>query len=121
MNDFHASVPILRSYNEDAARAFYIDFLAFEVTFEHRFEPDTPLYFGIRKRAWELHVSEHHGDATPGSTVRIDVSDVHAYCAELNAKSYKNARPGVQHQTWGYDDMSISDPAGNKLIFGTRY
>jgi len=47
------------------------------------------------------------------------VADVKAYCRTLNEKQYKHARPGVQSQPWGYDDMSISDPAGNKLIFCT--
>ena len=31
--------PIFRSFDEAKAREFYIDFLGFEVTFEHRFEP----------------------------------------------------------------------------------
>ena len=114
-----APVPILRSFDEAAAKAFYVDFLGFEITFEHRFEPGTPLYMGLRRGACELHVSEHYGDATPGSALRVEVEDVHAYCKELNAKRYRHARPGVQHQEWGYDDMTIQDPAGNRLIFCT--
>lgn len=66
-----------------------------------------------------LHLSEHFGDATSGSTVRIDVDDVDAYCETLNAKQYKHARPGVTAQPWGYRDMTINDPFGNKLVFGT--
>lgn len=116
-----APVPIFRSFAEAAAKAFYIDFLGFELTFEHRFDPDAPLYMGVKKGGCELHISEHHGDATPGSTVRIEVDDVHAFCKELNAKKYRNARPGVQHQEWGWDDMTIADPFGNKLIFCTPY
>lgn len=114
-------VPIFRSFNEDEARKFYLGFLGFEVEFEHRFEPGTPLFMGVRKGDCVLHISEHHGDATPGSSARIEVPDVHEYCGELNAKGYRNARPGVQRQPWGYDDMTIADPAGNKLIFCTRY
>ena len=114
-------VPILRSFDEAAARAFYVDFLGFEIVFEHRFEPGTPLYMGLRRGDCELHISEHYGDATPGSALRIEVPDVHAYCAELNAKRYKDARPGVQRQDWGWDEMTIRDPAGNRLIFCTPY
>jgi catechol 2,3-dioxygenase-like lactoylglutathione lyase family enzyme len=112
-------IPILRSFDEAATRAFFIDFLGFEVVFEHRFEPDTPLYMGVKKGACELHLSEHFGDATPGAALRIEVADVHGFAKELNAKNYRNARPGVQCQSWGWDDMSISDPNGNKLIFCT--
>ena len=115
---FQPPIPILRSFDEDKAREFYVGFLGFEMEFEHRFEPGTPLYFGVIKGRCRLHISEHFGDATPGSAVRIDVPDVSAYCAELNGKSYKNARPGVMRQPWG-DDMSISDPFGNRLIFST--
>ncbi|NRB03805.1 MAG: VOC family protein [Rhodobacteraceae bacterium] len=117
--DFRPPVPILRSFDEAKAREFYIDFLGFEVGFEFRFEPDTPLYMGVQKGACELHISEHFGDAAPGASMRIDVPDVHAYCAELNAKRYRHARPGVQRQPWGMDDMTIADPFGNRLIFCT--
>ncbi len=121
MSKFQPSVPVFRSFNEQATREFYIDFLGFEVEFEHRFEPNTPLYMGISKGQCLLHLSEHHGDSTPGSSVRIDVPDVHEYCRQLNEKHYRHARPGVQHQSWGYDDMSISDPSGNRLVFGTPW
>ncbi|WP_299729810.1 glyoxalase superfamily protein [uncultured Tateyamaria sp.] len=112
-------IPIWRSFDEAKAREFYIDFLGFEVVFEHRFGPDAPLYMGVRLGNCELHLSEHFGDASPGGSMRIGVEDVHALCAALNAKSYRHARPGVQEQPWGMDDMSISDPFGNKLIFCT--
>ena len=110
-------IPIFRSFDEAKAREFYVDFLGFEVTFEHRFEPNTPLYLGLRLGQCELHISEHFGDATPGSSVRIGISDVAAYCDALNAKSYRHARPGYQDQPWGMRDMTINDPFGNRLIF----
>ncbi|MEO1291592.1 MAG: glyoxalase superfamily protein [Pseudomonadota bacterium] len=121
MNDFSSAVPILRSFDERATKAFYLDFLEFEIVFEHRFEPGAPLYMGVRKGACDLHLSEHHGDSTPGSAVRIDVPDVRSLCEALNAKNYRHARPGVLRQTWGYDEMPISDPSGNRLVFGTPF
>jgi len=119
MPKFQPPVPIFRSFNEQATRAFYLDFLGFKVEFEHRFEPETPLYLGVRHGACLLHLSEHYGDSAPGSSIRIDVPDVHEYCRHLNAKNYRHARPGVQKQDWGYYDMSIGDPSGNRLIFCT--
>lgn len=47
------------------------------------------------------------------------VADVQAYAQQLNAKNFRNARPAVQRQSWGWDDMSINDPNGNKLMFCT--
>jgi len=90
------AIPILRSFDEAATKAFYVDFLGFDIEHEHRF------------------------DATPGGSARIDVDDVHAYCNQLNSKCYKYARPGVISQPWGYDDMTIADPSGNRLIFCTK-
>lgn len=110
-------VPILRSFDEAAARAFYVDFLGFKITFEHRFGPDAPLYMGVTLGACELHISEHYGDASPGAGIRIEVDDVAAYCAALNAKTYKFARPGLQDQDWGWREMTITDPAKNRLVF----
>jgi catechol 2,3-dioxygenase-like lactoylglutathione lyase family enzyme len=120
MTDAEQAIPIFRSFDEAATKAFYIDFLGFEIEFEHRFDPDAPLFLRIRLGKCILFLSEHHGDATPGGSARIDVPDVHAYCEALNEKNYKHARPGVQSQEWGYDDMTIADPSGNRLIFCTK-
>jgi catechol 2,3-dioxygenase-like lactoylglutathione lyase family enzyme len=115
-----APTPILRSFDETRARAFYLDFLGFELVFEHRFEPGLPLYMGIRKGECVIHLSEHYGDATPGSAVRIPVDDVTAYMAELRAKKHGNARPGEPNETpWGTKEITICDPANNRLTFFT--
>jgi len=115
-----AAVPILRSFDEARARAFYVEFLGFDVGFEHRFGDDMPLYMEVRKGGCVLHISEHYGDATPGSAVRIPVDDVAAYMAELRAKEFGNARPGLPKATgWGTIEITIKDPAGNSLTFYT--
>ena len=112
-----APIPIFRSFDEAKAREFYIDFLGFEVTFEHRFNPDAPLYLGLRLGACELHLSEHFGDGVPGAVIRVQVDDLEPYCAALNAKKYRHARPGILEQSWGMREMPINDPSGNKIIF----
>jgi uncharacterized glyoxalase superfamily protein PhnB len=111
------TTPILRSFNEAQAKAFYVDFLGFTVLFEHRFEPEMPLYMGLTRNACELHLSEHHGDACPGSALRIAVTDVDAYCAELTAKGPHHNRPTVQEMPWGTRDFTVTDPFGNRLTF----
>ena len=49
-----STTPILRSFDEDKAKKFYVDFLEFEIEFEHRFEKDLPLYLGLKKDEFEL-------------------------------------------------------------------
>lgn len=117
---FGAPTPVLRSFDEARAKAFYIGFLGFELEFEHRFEPGLPLYMGLRKGACALHLSEHYGDATPGAAVRIPVDDVVAYIAALPG-DYGNARPGAPQETpWGSREITIADPASNRLTFYTE-
>ena len=116
MHNFRPPVPIFRSFDETRCRSFYLDFLEFEVVFEHRFEPGFPLYLGVRWDGFELHLSEHYGDSTPGSSVRVECTDLDAFCARLNEKQTAHARPGIVDQPWARD-MTISDPFGNRLVF----
>jgi uncharacterized glyoxalase superfamily protein PhnB len=111
------TIPILRMFDEAKAREFYVDFLGFTVDWEHRFEPGTPLYMQVSRDACILHLSEHHGDGTPGSAIRIDTSDIDAFHAELTSKRYKYARPGINEMPWGTREVSVTDPFGNKLTF----
>jgi hypothetical protein len=112
--------PILRSFDETKAREFYVGFLGFKVDWEHRFTPDLPLYMQVSRDECILHISEHFGDATPGSAIRIAVDDVSALQQELIAKQYKNSRPGVEDTPWNTREMCISDPFGNRLNFYER-
>jgi catechol 2,3-dioxygenase-like lactoylglutathione lyase family enzyme len=113
---FLATIPILRSFDEQKAREFYLDFLDFKIVFEHRFAPDLPLYMEVARGSLRLHISGHHGDATPGSTVFIPMTGVQALHRELAAKHYGHARPGIEHAPWG-DVLEVADPFGNRLRF----
>jgi len=115
--NFNNSIPILRSFDEAKAKEFYVDFLGFTVDWEHRFEDNTPLYMQLSKDGCIIHLSEHHGDSSPGASLRITTKNLENYQKELKDKQYKNARPVIQEMPWGTRDMAISDPFGNKLIF----
>lgn len=110
-------VPVLRSFDESKAKRFYRDFLGFTVDWEHRFEPRLPLYMQVSLGGCVLHLSEHHGDTCPGSTVRIEIDNVDAYRRALLAKADPFCRPDVQDQPWGRREMTVGDPFGNRLIF----
>ena len=114
---FGNTTPILRSFDEVKAKEFYLTFLEFELDWEHRFSEGLPLYMQISKGSCVLHISEHHGDSSPGTTLRIQVSDLEGYHELLLGKSYKYSRPAIQEMPWGSKDMTISDPFGNRLIF----
>ena len=114
---FGNTTPVLRIFDEVKAKAFYADFLGFTVDWEHRFEEGLPLYVQISKDDCVLHLSEHHGDCCPGSAMRIETNELEAFQKELVAKQYKNARPGIEKKPWGSNEMSVSDPFGNRLTF----
>ncbi|WP_305825227.1 glyoxalase superfamily protein [Massilia brevitalea] len=114
-----AIAPILRIFDEAKARAFYVDFLGFQVDWEHRFEPALPLYLQVSRDGCVLHLSEHHGDCCPGAAMRIAVDDIDALHAELANKNYGYARPGIEATPWGTRDLSVKDPFGNRLTFTT--
>ena len=115
---FGRTVPILRIFDEAAAKQFYVGYLGFRIDWEHRFEPNTPLYMQVSKDQCVLHLSEHHGDGTPGTAIRIETADIDAFHASLD-KSYKYARPGINEPPWGTREVSVKDPFGNTLTFTT--
>ena len=112
-----STTPILRIFNEAKAKEFYVDFLGFSVDWEHRFGDNFPLYMQISRDRCIIHLSEHHGDCSPGSALRIETDDVGAMNQELLQKDYRYAKPGVESTPWKTKEMSIADPFGNRLIF----
>ena len=113
---FEPPIPVLRSFDERKAREFYCAFLGFKVLFEHRFEPGMPLYLAVKRGPMVIHLSEHHGDASPGATLFVRMTGIDAFRAELMSKQYGFARPGIEDMPWGRQ-MQIADPFGNRLRF----
>jgi catechol 2,3-dioxygenase-like lactoylglutathione lyase family enzyme len=111
------TIPILRSFDEGKAREFYVDWLGFAVDWEHRFEPGTPLYMQVSRAGVVLHISEHHGDGSPGVHVRVEVVGLREFHAELIGKLYKNNRPGLERPEWGGIEMTVIDPVNNRITF----
>ena len=109
-------IPILRIFDETLARGFYLTYLGGAETFSHRFDPKAPLYLGVQLHGADLHLSQHFGDATPGSSIRLRVEDLTRYHAQLAETPYPNAAPSLHAQPWGLD-MPVSDPFGNRIIF----
>jgi catechol 2,3-dioxygenase-like lactoylglutathione lyase family enzyme len=114
------TIPILRSFDEAKAREFYIDWLGFTVDWEHRFEPGAPLYMQVSRDGIVLHLSEHHGDATPGSHIRINCKGVREFHAEIIARRYRNNSPGIERPEWGGTEVTVVDPCRNLITFAER-
>jgi Glyoxalase superfamily protein len=100
---FRQIFPIIRIFDEAKAR-------------EHRFGENFPLYMQVSRAGMGLHLSGHHGDATPGSNVFVTMRGVHAFQQELAGKDYRFLKPGVEALPWG-EMMEVIDPFGNRIRF----
>lgn len=114
--DISPATPVFRSFDEAKARAFYVEYLGFTWEGEHRFDKTAPLYAFLSKGALRLHLSEHHGDATPGSTIMVDVLDAQALLDDLRSRGHPNANPDLEDLPWG-KQISVTDPFGNTIRF----
>lgn len=115
--EFGPVIPILRIFSEEKAREFYLDYLGFKLDWEHRFEPDLPLYMQVSRGTFLLHLSEHYGDGSPGARVSVQIQGIDELHRELTAKAYKYLRPGVEDQPWGARTLTVTDPFSNKITF----
>jgi glyoxalase superfamily protein len=115
--DFAKTIPILRIFSAEKTQEFYIGYLGFKVDWEHRFEPSLPLYMQVSRGSLLLHLSEHHGDCTPGAKVFVEMTGVALLHAELAAKNYSYLRPGLEKAPWGATTLTVTDPFMNRIVF----
>jgi catechol 2,3-dioxygenase-like lactoylglutathione lyase family enzyme len=114
---FLRTIPILRIFSVEKAKEFYCGFLGFKVDWEHTFEPDTPVYMQISRGSLRLHLSEHHGDGSPGVHIFVEMPGVEDFHREVSAKGYRYLRPGIQDEFYGARSMNVIDPFGNRISF----
>ncbi|KAF4503805.1 hypothetical protein G6O67_008857 [Ophiocordyceps sinensis] len=97
--EFHSAIPILRIFDLAKADEFYLGYLGFRVDWDHRFDDRAPLYRQISRGGLRLHLSEHHGDGSPGVHVRVMMRGCH-----------RGPAPGSR-------EMGVVDPFGNQIKF----
>ncbi|RDA82914.1 hypothetical protein CP532_6061 [Ophiocordyceps camponoti-leonardi (nom. inval.)] len=116
--EFHSVVPILRIFDVTKADEFYVGYLGFGVDWDHRFDDGAPLYRQISRDGLTLHLSEHHGDGSPGVQIRVVMRGLDALHGELEAKKYRYMRPGIEAgPAPGSREMVVVDPFGNQIRF----
>jgi hypothetical protein len=111
------TIPIFRIFDVGKAKEFYCGYLGFTVDWEHRFDPEAPLYMQVSLGELRIHLSEHYGDACPGSTVFVRARGLAEYHRELGAKRYPYLRPGLDETGHGSCGLEVTDPFGNRIRF----
>jgi ribosomal-protein-alanine N-acetyltransferase len=116
--EFTRVVPVLRTFDTDKADEFYVDYLGMSIDWEHRFEPGFPLYRQVSRAGLVFHLTEHHGDSTPGAVVYVYMTGVGALHAELDERAaIGHNRPELE-RIEGRIEFRVVDPFGNRLRFG---
>jgi catechol 2,3-dioxygenase-like lactoylglutathione lyase family enzyme len=106
-------IPILRMFDVELTKRFYVDWLGFELQHE---EGGGPVFMTVQRDDVRIHLSSHHGDGTPGAVVLVPVDDVEALHAELHSRSYAFVHPGIEPRGTGRE-LTVLDPASNQLRF----
>lgn len=111
------TIPVLRIFDEEKAKEFYLGFLGMKLDWEHRFESSFPIYMQVSKDNLVFHLSEHSGDCTPGSKVFVNVKDIDALYREVTSKPYKYNKPAIEQAPWGDRCFTVTDPFANRVLF----
>lgn len=112
------TIPMLRIFDKAKAVEFYVNWLGFKVDWEHSFfEGKPPVYMQISKSGIVIHLTEHHGDCTPGGKAFIECMGLRGYHKQLIAMKYPYNAPGLETAPWKSLCMEVIDPFGNKLLF----
>lgn len=114
------TIPIIRIFDEEKAKEFYLGYLGMKLDWEHRFEPGYPIYMQVAKENLVLHLSEHSGDCTPGSKIFVNVSDFDKLFQEIISRPYKYNKPTIEQAPWGDRCFTVIDPFSNKVLFNEQ-
>jgi catechol 2,3-dioxygenase-like lactoylglutathione lyase family enzyme len=114
------AIPVLRIFDRAKAKEFYLDFLGFRLEWQHRFADGAPVYLQIARGDLVLHLSEHHGDGSPGAVVYVRTTGLAAFHREITAKNYPFMRPGIERTPWRSMLMEFADPFHNRLRFDEK-
>ena len=117
--EVRSSIPVLRMFDEAQAKAFYLDYLGFEIDWESRFSPTAPLYMQIHLGDAILHLNGHAKEDAPIAEVNIPILGLQNYCDYLIAKGASYPKPiAVDPRYQGRNtDLNLYDPFGNYLVF----
>ncbi|WP_251091460.1 glyoxalase superfamily protein [Streptomyces sp. Caat 7-52] len=102
-------IPIPHVKSTELAVGWY-ERLGFAKQWEHRFKPGLPAFVEIARGGVRLFLSEHQGDARPGTLVYLRVRDVDVIASAFGAR--------VADAPWARE-IELRDLDGNRLRIGT--
>lgn len=109
--------PIFRIFDIEKAKTFYLNYLGFKQDWKHQYDENMPLYFQVSLNDAVIHLSEHHGDLSPGSAIRIKINDLENFHSSLSTKEYPYSKPGIEKTPWDTIELTVIDPFSNRITF----
>ena len=110
------AIPTFRILDYEKAKEFYVEFLGFNVDWEHRFGENAPIYMQVSKSDLVLHLSENERFKS-GMIVFVETTGIENFHDELSKKTGGNLIPDISITGWNTRQMEIADPFGNLLRF----
>lgn len=107
------AVPVIPADDLAVMRAFYVDGLGFEVTFEATEDGHHGL-LGVRRGTIAITIDAPMDGHGRGACVAIEVVEVDRYHAEWSARVPVLRAP--RNEEWGARTFDLRDPAGNTLF-----
>jgi len=108
-------IPALRITNYQRSKTFYVDQLGFRVEWEHRFEPNFPVFMSVARDGMQIYLTEHRGDCQVGGLVHFVIEDVNAWFREFKARGVELSES--PNNDLGFLNMTVTDADGNQLRF----
>ena len=108
-------VPALRITDYERSKAYYVERLGFAVAWEHRFEPNFPVFMSIVRDGMQIYLTQHSGDCQVGGLVHFLIPDVDRWHREFLGRGAR-VTEGPNNDL-GFRNMTITDPDGNRLRF----
>jgi catechol 2,3-dioxygenase-like lactoylglutathione lyase family enzyme len=111
--------PELRTTDWERTKAFYVGGLGFTVDWAHRFQPDLPVFAQLTRDGLSVFVSGHGAGERAGCAAYFFVTDVDAWHRDFAGRGVQPA-VSPQDMDYGIREMTVLDPDGNRLRFGTQ-
>lgn len=115
--EFLTTIPILRIFDVTKAKDFYVSFLGFQIDWEHQTDSRAPAYLQISRDGLTLHLTEHHADCCPGSTVFVWMKGIEQFHKSITSHGYGYMRPAIERTFYDSLCVEVTDPFGNRIRF----
>ncbi len=113
-------IPAFRITDYSKSKTFYVEGMGFRIDWEHRFEPNLPVFVQISREEVTMYLTEHTEDCQVGGLIHIFVPDVDSWYNELSGKLAIGTIEPPHEQIDGLRMMGVVDPDGNQIRICTR-